>query len=156
MTVGDAVATTTPTRGRGVAMACMQIEALLRLLDAGADPVTIADPFGAWCEENIRPWVADHIAIDGGMERRWQGQDIDLDAPLTSDLIADAVQEEPRIAPYAAGYFTMTALPSVLAPAEPLARAVYERGWRPPLLEGPSRDDLVALIAPATLAAAGR
>ena len=69
VTVGDAVATTTPTRGRGVAMACLQIEALLRLLDAGADPVSIADPFGAWCEENIRPWVADHIAIDGGMER---------------------------------------------------------------------------------------
>lgn len=156
VTVGDAVATTTPTRGRGVAMACMQVEALLRLLDAGADPVSVADPFGAWCEENIRPWVADHIAIDGGMERRWQGQDIDLDAPLTSDLVADAVQEEPRIAPYAAGYFSMTAPPSALAPAEPLARAVYERGWRPPLVDGPSRDELVALIAPAALAAARR
>ena len=131
VTVGDAVATTTPTRGRGVAMACMQIEALLRLLDEGADPITAADPFDAWCEENIKPWVADHIAIDGGMVRRWQGEDIDLSAPLTSDLIADAVPAEPRIAPYAAGYFMMTALPATLQPAEPLARAVYERGWRP-------------------------
>ena len=33
--VGDAVATTTPTRGRGVAMACMQVTAMLGLLDAG-------------------------------------------------------------------------------------------------------------------------
>ena len=31
-----------------------------------------------------------------------QGEDLDLRVPLTSDLIADAVQEEPRIASYAA------------------------------------------------------
>ena len=144
--MGDAVATTTPTRGRGVAMACMQIEALLRLLDEGTDPITVAGAFDAWCEENIKPWVADHIAIDGGMVRRWQGEDIDLGAPLTSDLIADAVQAEPRIAPYAADYFMMTGLPATLQPAEPLARAVYERGWRPPLADGPSRDELVEVI----------
>lgn len=152
--VGDAVATTTPTRGRGVAMACMQIEALLRLLDSGADPTVVAGPFDTWCEENIKPWVVDHIAIDGGMARRWQGEDIDLSVPLTSDLIADAVQAEPRIGPYAAPYFAMTGLPATLAPAEPLARAVYERGWRPPLAEGPGRDELLELIErrPAALA----
>ncbi len=38
--IGDAVATTAPTAGRGVAMASMQIRALLALLDGGADPVT--------------------------------------------------------------------------------------------------------------------
>jgi 2-polyprenyl-6-methoxyphenol hydroxylase-like FAD-dependent oxidoreductase len=146
VTVGDAVATTTPTRGRGVAMACMQIEALLRLLDEGADPTMAAWPFDAWCAEHIKPWVADHIAIDGGMVRRWRGEDIDLSAPLTSDLIADAVRADPRIAPYAAGYFTMAELPATLQPVEPLARAVYERGWRPPLAEGPSRDELLAII----------
>lgn len=147
VTVGDAVATTTPTRGRGVAMACLQIEGLLQLLDEGTDPVIAAGPFDGWCEENIKPWVADHIAIDGGMVRRWQGGDIDLRAPLTSDLIADALPAEPRIAPYAADYFAMTGLPASLQPAEPLARAVYERGWRPPLTEGPGRDELVEIIA---------
>jgi hypothetical protein len=146
VTVGDAVATTTPTRGRGVAMACLQVGALLKLLDAGTDPVTLAGPFDAWCDENIRPWVADHIAIDGGMVRRWQGEDIDLSASLTSDLIADAVPADPRIAEYAADYFQMTGLPATLQPAEPLARAVYEGGWRPPLAEGPSRDELVEII----------
>ena len=156
VTVGDAVATTTPTRGRGVAMACMQIEALLRLLDEGTDPITAAGPFDAWCEENIKPWVADHIAIDSGMVRRWQGDDIDLRARLTSDLIADAVPAEPRIAPYAADYFMMTALPTTLEPAEPLARAVYERGWRPPLAEGPHRDELVEIIGRGPAAVAGR
>ncbi len=147
--VGDAVATTTPTRGRGVAMACLQIRALLQLLDEGADPVTVAGPFGEWCEQNVAPWVVDHIAIDGGMERRWRGEDIDLSGPLTSDLIADATLADPRIGAYAGGYFNMTALPGTLRPAESLAREVYATGWRPPLTDGPSRDELVELIAAA-------
>ncbi len=144
--VGDSVATTTPTRGRGIAMACMQVTALLALLDEGADPVTVAEPFGAWCDDAIEPWVADHIAIDGGMVRRWQGDDLDLSAPLTSDLIAAAVEADPRIGPYAAGYFAMTALPQTLGPAEHLARAAYQSGWRPAYAPGPTRDELVDVI----------
>ncbi|MGA9343818.1 MAG: tryptophan 7-halogenase [Nocardioidaceae bacterium] len=144
--VGDSVATTTPTRGRGIAMAFMQITALLGLLDGGADPATVAEPFGAWCDDAIEPWVADHIAIDGGMVRRWQGEDLDLSTPLTSDLIAAAVEADPRIGQYAGGYFAMTALPETLRPAEPLARAVYQSGWRPPYAPGPTRDALVDVI----------
>jgi 2-polyprenyl-6-methoxyphenol hydroxylase-like FAD-dependent oxidoreductase len=146
VTVGDAVATTTPTRGRGVAMACMQVTALLRLLDEGVAPVTVAGPFGEWCDAHIEPWVADHIAIDGGTVRRWQGEDIDLSRPLTSDLIAAAVEADPRIGQYAGGYFAMLALPESLLPAEPLARAVYDSGWRPAYADGPTRDELVDLI----------
>jgi 2-polyprenyl-6-methoxyphenol hydroxylase-like FAD-dependent oxidoreductase len=153
VSVGDSVATTTPTRGRGIAMACMQVTALLTLLDDGADPSTVAEPFGAWCDHHIEPWVADHIAIDGGMVRRWQGQDLDPSLPLTSDLIAAAVEADPRIGPHAAGYFAMTALPETLRPAEPLARAVYQSGWRPAYAPGPERDDLVNVIRAAVLAA---
>jgi hypothetical protein len=40
----------------------------------------------------------------------------------------------------------MSELPSSLAPAEPLARAVYEGRWRPPPSDGPARDRLLALI----------
>jgi 2-polyprenyl-6-methoxyphenol hydroxylase-like FAD-dependent oxidoreductase len=151
--VGDSVATTTPTRGRGIAMACMQVTALLALLDEGADPATVAEPFGAWCDHAIEPWVADHIAIDGGMVRRWQGEDLDLSIPLTSDLIADAVEADPRIGQYAGGYFAMTALPETLRPAEPLARAVYQDGWRPTYAPGPTRDELVDVIRAAVPAA---
>ena len=127
-------------------MTCLQITGLLALLDEGADPVTVAEPFGARCDREIEPWVADHIAIDGGMVKRWQGEDIDLSLPLTSDLIATAVEADPRIGQYAGGYFAMTALPSTLAPAEPLARAVYESGWRPSYADGPTRDELVDVI----------
>ena len=40
----------------------------------------------------------------------------------------------------------MTALPESLAPAEPIARAVYESGWRQPYSEGPTRDELVDVL----------
>jgi len=46
VSVGDVVATTTPTRGRGVAMGFTQVDAHLGLLDDGADPVTVSEPFG--------------------------------------------------------------------------------------------------------------
>ena len=151
--VGDSVATTTPTRGRGIAMACMQIAALLALLDEGVDPPAVAEPFGAWCDHAIEPWVADHLAIDGGMVRRWQGEDLDLSIPLTSDLIAAAVEADPRIGQHAGGYFAMTALPETLRPAEPLARAVYQNGWRPTYAPGPTRDELVDVIRRAVPAA---
>ncbi len=147
VTVGDAVATTTPTRGRGIAMACMQISALLELLDEGAEPGSIATPFGQWCAANIEPWVLDHIAIDGGSVRRWEGHDIDLSRPLTSDLIAAAVEVDPRIGQYAGGYFSMSEPPEALLPAEPWARAVYEGGWRPSYAPGPTRDELVQAMA---------
>jgi 2-polyprenyl-6-methoxyphenol hydroxylase-like FAD-dependent oxidoreductase len=151
--VGDSVATTTPTRGRGIAMACMQVTALLALLDEGADPPAVAEPFGAWCDHASEPWVADHLAIDGGMVRRWQGEDLDLSIPLTSDLIAAAVEADPRIGQHAGGYFAMTALPETLRPAEPLARAVYQDGWRPTYAPGPTRDELVDVIRVAVPAA---
>jgi hypothetical protein len=134
-------------------MACMQVTALLALLDAGEDPATVAEPFGAWCDHHIEPWVADHIAIDGGTVRRWQGEDLDLNSPLTSDLVAAAAEEDPRIGQYAAGYFAMTALPETLTPAEPWARAVYQAGWRPAYAPGPTRDELVDVIRGAASAA---
>ncbi len=87
------------------------------------------------------------------MVRRWQRYDLDPSLPLTSDLIAAAVEADPRIGQHAAGYFAMTALPETLRPAEPWARAVYERGWRSPYAPGPTRDDLVDVIERAVPAA---
>lgn len=146
VSVGDAVATTTPTRGRGIAMAFTQVDALLRLLDDGADPDSVARPFGAWCDEFVRPWVEDHIVIDTEAVGRWQGAALDLSRPLSSERICEAARVDSRINDYAGPYFAMSALPSCLAPAEPLARAVYETGWRAPYSAGPSRDQLVEVI----------
>jgi 2-polyprenyl-6-methoxyphenol hydroxylase-like FAD-dependent oxidoreductase len=144
--VGDSVSTTAPTAGRGVAMASMQIGTLLRLLDDGHDPMTIAEPFGTWCDEFMRPWVDDHVAMDAESVRLWQGDDIDLTRPLTSAAIVAAAQADPRIVKHIGGYLAMMELPTSLAPAEPLARELYNTGWRQPYSEGPTRAALVALL----------
>jgi 2-polyprenyl-6-methoxyphenol hydroxylase-like FAD-dependent oxidoreductase len=144
--VGDSVATTTPTFGRGITTTYLQVRALLGLLDDGADPETLAEPFGAWCAENMLPWVLDHLRMDTDLVRRWEGGDVDLARPLPSDLVMAAAEVDPRINAALTGYFAMIELPSCLEPVEPLARAVYETGWRPPYSPGPTRDELVEIV----------
>jgi len=155
VSVGDAVATTAPTAGRGIAMAAMQVDELLRLLaEDRAGAASVAEPFGAWADSQILPWVADHVAMDDAAALRWQGHDVDLSGPLPSDLVVAAADVEPRLRPYVGPYQMMAALPATLTPVEPLARAVYRRGWRPPYAEGPGRDRLVEIIEDAHSAAA--
>jgi hypothetical protein len=117
VSVGDAVATTTPTFGRGVSTTFLQCRQLLALLDAEADPRLVAEPFDAWCEDNMLPWVLDHIHMDGDLVRRWQGGDVDLSRRLPADLILSAVAVDPRIGEVSPGYLGMRRLPVRLAAA---------------------------------------
>jgi hypothetical protein len=87
------------------------------------------------------------MANDTERGQRWLGAELDLARPLTSMTILEAAPADPRILEHAPGYLAMTALPGTLEPAEPLARAVYESGWRPPFAAGPSRDELAALMS---------
>ena len=151
--VGDAVATTTPTFGRGVATTMLQAQRLLQLIDEhGTDAAAVGESFDAWCTEQIKPWVDDHVHMDESTRRRWAGEPVDLDQPLPSDLILAAAAADPRIGAAAPGYLGMTALPASLRTAEPLARAVYATGWRPPFAAGPSRDELADIIRAARYA----
>lgn len=149
VSVGDAVATTTPIFGRGIAMTFVQIVQLLGLLDTEADPALVAEPFDVWCEANMLPWVVDHVVMDGDAVRRWEGGDVDLGRRLPSDLILAAVEQDPRIGPATRGYLSMFELPSCLNSVEPLARAVYETGWRPEFPPGPRRAELRDIVAAA-------
>ena len=79
VSVGDAVATTTPTFGRGVATTFLQVRQLLALLDGATDPSMVGEAFDAWCRGNMLPWVLDHVHMDVDLVRRWQGGDVDLD-----------------------------------------------------------------------------
>ena len=146
MSVGDAVATTTPTFGRGLTTSFLQVRQLLSLLDTEPDPGLVGEPFDAWCEDNMLPWVLDHVHMDGDVVRRWQGGDVDLTRRLPSDLILAAAAVDPGIGRATAGYLTMLETPSCLDPVEPLARAVYESGWRPEYSPGPSRGELVEIV----------
>ena len=144
---GDAVCTTNPALGRGVATSLMQAQKLLALLDEHQpDFVACSLEFDRWCAENIKPWFTDHVYWDAELIRRWSGHDIDLTRPLPSDLIMAATEVDPEMRKVVGPYMAMRALPASLAAVEPRAREIYASGWRPPVPEGPTRDELVELI----------
>jgi 2-polyprenyl-6-methoxyphenol hydroxylase-like FAD-dependent oxidoreductase len=148
--VGDSVCTTTPNFGRGVTTSLLQAREVLRLLDEhGSDMVTVAEEFDAWTHQQMKPWVEDHVLIDDSMRRRWAGEDVDLSGRLPSDLIVAAAEADPQIGAGFGPYLTMQAGPSSLDAVEPRARAVYESGWRPPMPPGPTRGELVEVVASA-------
>jgi hypothetical protein len=151
---GDAVATTTPTFGRGMATTFLQAQQLLRLIDEhGTDASAVGESLDAWCAERIKPWVDDHVQMDDAMQRRWAGEDVDLDQPLPSDLILAAAEADPGIRAAAGGYLSMTELPSSLRAVEPCARALYASGWRPRPAPGPSRAELAEIVRAAVATA---
>ena len=148
--VGDAVCTTNPAAGRGVALSLMQAQELVRLLDAdGADLAGVALAFDRWCAEHIEPWFEDHVRTDAGQMRRWAGADIDLAAPLTSDLIVGATEVDPSLMRVVGPYLGMQAPPGSLDAVQHQVREIYASGWRPATPPGPTRDELVELVAAA-------
>jgi 2-polyprenyl-6-methoxyphenol hydroxylase-like FAD-dependent oxidoreductase len=148
--VGDSVCTTNPTAGRGMATSLMQAQHLAGLIGPRpGDVAAVAEEFGAWCDEHIRPWYLDHVDWDTQLARRWAGAGIDVTRPLPSDLIVAATEVDPGLFRAVGPYLQMIAPPSVLSTVEPEARAIYAGGWRPPVPEGPSRDELAALVAAA-------
>ena len=152
--VGDAVCTTTPLAGRGVALALMQARELVRAIDQNRDDIACATiQFDSWCEHNIRPWFDDHRYTDADRMRRWSGGDLDLRRRLPSDLIVAAAESDPALRAIVGPYTTMDALPASLAPAEPHAHALFAQGWRPPVPAGPTRDELTAVVSRARAAA---
>jgi 2-polyprenyl-6-methoxyphenol hydroxylase-like FAD-dependent oxidoreductase len=145
--VGDAVCTTTPVFGRGVATSLMQAAELLRSLEEhGRDVDAAIGRFGAWCDVRMRPWVEDHVRMDEAMRQRWAGADVDLSRRIPSDLIMAAAEADPSIGAEIGPYLSMRAGPQSLDAVEPRAREVYRSGWRPRRAEGPSRNELAELI----------
>jgi 2-polyprenyl-6-methoxyphenol hydroxylase-like FAD-dependent oxidoreductase len=153
--IGDAVCTTNPSVGRGVATSLMQARELLRLLDDGPhDLIGLTFAFDAWCTDNIAPWFEDHVYWDAELIRRWAGSDVDLTRPLPSDLVVAATEADPALFPLVAPYLGMRALPSSLDAARPRATELYARGWRPRIPDGPTRDQLADLVTRHTEVAA--
>ncbi len=145
--LGDAVCTTNPTAGRGLATGLMQARAFVRLLaehDGDVPAATLA--FDEWCTRWIKPWYDDHMAWDPDEIALLSGADVDLSRPLTSGWITAAVEADPSLMSVAGPYFGMFALPETLTAIEPRARAIYETGWRPAVPAGPTAGDLAELI----------
>lgn len=146
--LGDSVCTTTPTFGRGLATTFLQCQEFLRLLDDDStDLVALGEQLDDWDASEMRPWVEDHIRMDSAIQSRWEGHDIDLGAPLPSDLILAAGAVDPAIIAAAPPYLSMLAGPVCLRGVEPRARAVYETGWRPQPPPGPTAAELREVVA---------
>ena len=149
--LGDAVCTTNPSLGRGIATSFLQAQRLVALLDEpGTDFGDVALAFDDWCAEHIKPWFADHVYADAERQRRWAGSDVDVSRRLPSDLIVAAAEAHPELNSTIMPYFMMRALPSSLAAIEPRVREIYAGGWRPAIPEGPSRSELADVIAQTT------
>ena len=58
-----------------------------------------------------------------------------------------AAEADPALKVVVDPYATMDALPASLAAAEPRAREIYARGWRPPVPDGPTRDELSEVVS---------
>lgn len=148
ISVGDAVCTTTPLAGRGVTLALMQARELVRILAMhGPDIGTATRQFDDWCRQHIRPWFDDHRYTDSDRMRRWSGGDVDPSRRLPSDLIVAAADADPALKDIVSPYVRMDALPASLAPAQARAREIYAAGWRPPVPDGPTRDELSEAVS---------
>lgn len=148
--VGDAVSTTNPMGGRGVALGIRQAGVLLGLLDH--DPDGAAAAFEQWCEDGIRPWFEDHTHWDATMLQRWAGAELDVEGRLPSDVICAAAAVDPSMMRVVGPFFGMLVDPRELQGVAEQARAVLRTGWRPPVAAGPSHDELVELVAAASSA----
>jgi 2-polyprenyl-6-methoxyphenol hydroxylase-like FAD-dependent oxidoreductase len=148
--VGDAVLTTNPAAGRGVTTSLMQAQRLLRVLDEHGHDFTAASlDFDRWCSEAMQPWFDDHVRWDAALISRWHGEPIDFSGPLPSDLICSLAEVDPSVMPIVGAYWGMLAGPSALSSIEQRAREALQGGFRPAVPPGPTRDELVDLIAAA-------
>jgi 2-polyprenyl-6-methoxyphenol hydroxylase-like FAD-dependent oxidoreductase len=147
--VGDSMSTTNPAAGRGVSLGLRQAAALTAMLaEDGTDLAATSLRFDAWCVQNIKPWFEDHVYWDATLLRRFSGEDIDVEAKIPSDVICAAAELDPSFLPGVGAYLGMMAPPAVLAPYEERTREILRSGWRPPMADGPDRDELVDLVAP--------
>jgi hypothetical protein len=96
---------------------------------------------------HVRPWFDDHRYIDSDRMRRWSGGDVDVSRPLPSDLIVAAAHADPALKDLVDPYSTMDALPASLAPAQERVREIYTSGWRPPVPDGPTREQLSSVVS---------
>ena len=146
--VGDSVCTTNPAVGRGITTSLLQARELLRLVeDHPHDLAAAALAFDRWCTDNIAPWYDDHVRWDADLARRWAGGDVDLSRRLPSDLVVAAAGADPSLFPLVGPYLGMRALPASLDAVQTRVREIYAGGWRPPVPDGPSRDELAELVA---------
>jgi hypothetical protein len=125
----------------------LQAAELLRLIGNGdTDYRGAAEAFDAWAHEHVKPWYKDHVDWDATVLARFRGEDIDINAPLSSDVICAAAQQDPGMFPVVGPFLGMLISPSELRSVEDQARNVLRTGWRPPFGDGPCAPELAEVL----------
>jgi hypothetical protein len=144
--LGDAACTTNPAAGRGVSLGLLGACQLLSLLDdTSVDMDDKSRAFDDWAEANLRPWFRDHVEADAESLRRFAGEDIDPDGPISSQLTVAAAEVDQELKFPVALYLGMVATPDTLKPLAPRVRELLRSGWRPPFT-GPSAAEVAEAV----------
>ena len=146
LAIGDAVCTTNPMGARGVSLGFESAAALADIV-ATSPEEDWAARLDAWCVTNVRCWYDDHVATDAAIAARWRGEDIDVDGPVTWDLVAQAAQERPEFMRLLGPHLGMVTPPASIDPLREEVRSMLRDGWRPAPRPGATRDDLASAIA---------
>ncbi len=142
LAIGDAVATTNPTGGRGVSLGISSAETMTRIV-ANSPRECWATELDAWCEENLRRWVTDQIEMDAALLRRWAGEPFDPSADQPVDLMHAALSSDPENGPALMPYNMLAATSASFDHLRCRAREIVADGWRPvENPDGPTHDSL--------------
>ncbi|WP_163540874.1 FAD-dependent oxidoreductase [Occultella kanbiaonis] len=158
--VGDAVAATNPSLGRGATIGVLQATALRDVLaSAGTDPDDVALAFDGACAEQVNPWVEATLRFDrhrlGEIDADAAGNPYVTDDPswaMTTALLRGATQD-PVLARASARIAGMVDLPAAVLGDPDTRRRLGPHHAAPRYAStDPSRADLLAALAGANLA----
>jgi 2-polyprenyl-6-methoxyphenol hydroxylase-like FAD-dependent oxidoreductase len=153
--VGDAWACTNPTAGRGLSMGLVHATLLRDALRAADDPAELATIFDQSTEEQLTPWYRQQIERDrrraADIETMIDGSVPEAPPPGTPPARQEAFQAaaatDPEVALGSMEVFGCLTLPhEVLARPGVAAKVDACTGQRPPVMPGPGRDNLLALV----------
>jgi flavin-dependent dehydrogenase len=156
--VGDAAATTNPAHSRGCTLGAVHgVGVAEAVADHGEDARDLADACVAVIDREQRPWVADSIEQDAQRLARWRpsGGLATLAAPTSAGRLSNgetylAAQHDAYVWRRFNRLQQLLERPDdVLADTRVLARVRAVQAVRPPgpRLDGPTRDELVELLA---------
>lgn len=144
--IGDAACTTNPQGARGIPLGLQSAAALADLVRD--DPVErLAVGLDRWASAHLLPWYRDHVAWDASLLGLWSGQPVTPDGAIGPEvLVAAAHERHPEWMATLVRYFGMETDPTTLEPLRASVRQLVRQGWQPRPPDGPSRDELAAVV----------
>ncbi len=152
--VGDSICVTNPTYTRGMSLATRHALAIADLVgrEGIADLHALAMGADEAAQAMLRPWFDDSVAQDRVRTALWQGhaprREVDGDAPTLQDIAAAARHDELVWHALARRSGMLDEPQAIFAHGEVLARVrAVQAQRRPQPAAGPTRDDLLRVIA---------